>query len=64
MRRATRANHKNRGGQKKGKQEPKQSQQKRGTTTGGAGQRSDADKRYDQVSNPDDAGRRPTDEQR
>ncbi len=58
------ADQKNRGGQKQGNQNPKQSEQHQGTTTGGAGARSDQDKRKDQQSNPDDAVRQPTDEQR
>lgn len=58
------ADQKNRGGQKQGNQNPDQSEQHQGTTTGGAGERSDKDKRKDQQSNPDDAARQPTDEQR
>jgi len=53
-----------RGGQKKGSQTPEQSEQAQGTTTQGAGERSDKDKRQDQQNNPDDARREPTDEQR
>ncbi len=49
------ADQKNRGGQKKGKQQPGQNQQKQGSPTQGAGERSDHDKRQDQMSNPDDA---------
>ena len=58
------ADQKNRGGQKKGNQMPGQSEQHQGTTTGGAGQRSDQDKQQDQRSNPDDARRQATDQQR
>jgi len=58
------ADQKNRGGQKRGKQQPKQPDQKQGTASEGAGERSDRDKRQDQVSNPDDARRQPTNEQR
>ena len=58
------ADQKNRGGQKQGAQQPDQSEQKQGTTTEGAGERSDKDKRADQMSNPDDAQRQPTDQQR
>jgi len=58
------ADQKNRGGQKQGQQKPGQQEQKQGTATQGAGERSDHDKRQDQVSNPDDASRRPTNEQR
>jgi len=58
------ADQKNRGGQKQGNQQPGQAEQKQGTATGGAGERSDHDKRQDQMSNPDDARREPTNEQR
>jgi hypothetical protein len=58
------ADQKNRGGQKKGKLQADLSEQKQGTTTEGAGERSDKDKREDQTSNPDDATRQPTNEQR
>ncbi len=58
------ADQKSRGGQKQGKQQPNQRERKQGTTTGGAGERSDRDKRADQTSNPDDAARQPTHEQR
>jgi len=58
------ADQKNRGGQKKGNQKPKQSQEKQGTTTQGQGERSDQDKRHDQTTNPDDAARQPTDQAR
>jgi len=54
------ADRKNRGGQKKGNQQPNQSAQKQGTTTQGAGERSDKDKHQDQMSNPDDETRQPT----
>jgi len=58
------ADQKNRGGQKQGNQQPEQTERKQGTATEGAGERSGADKRQDQMSNPDDASRRPTNEQR
>lgn len=58
------ADQKNRGGQKQGKQDPEHADQHQGTTTGGAGERSDHDKQQDQRSNPDDAARQPTDRQR
>lgn len=58
------SDQKNRGGQKQGQESPGQSEQKQGTTTQGAGERSDRDKRQDQMSNPDDAARKPTNEQR
>ncbi len=58
------ADQQNRGGQKQGQQQPAQSEQKQGTTTHAAGERSDRDRRRDQMSNPDDASRRPTNEQR
>jgi hypothetical protein len=58
------ADQKNRGGQKQGNQDPQQPEQHQGTTTAGAGQRSDQDKRHDQMTNPDDARRQPTNEQR
>jgi len=57
------ADQTNRGGQKQGNLRPDQSEQKKGTATHGAGERSDADKRADQTSNPDDAQRQPTDQQ-
>ena len=44
-------------------QQPDQPERKQGTTTEGAGERSDQDKRQDQMSNPDDAARQPTDQQ-
>jgi hypothetical protein len=58
------ADQQNRGGQKAGTHPPGQSEQKRGTTTQGTGERSDQDKQADQMSNPDDAKRGPTNEQR
>lgn len=58
------ADQKSRGGQKQVQEQPGQTEQKRGTTTHGLGQRSDQDKRQDQTSNPDDAKRRATNEQR
>ena len=58
------ADQKNRGGQKQGGQHPGESERKQGTTTHGAGERSDRDKQADQTSNPDDARRQPTDKQR
>jgi hypothetical protein len=58
------ADQKNRGGQKQGSQQPDHPEQKQGTTTEGRGERSDQDKRADQMSNPDDARRQPTNEQR
>jgi hypothetical protein len=58
------ADQKNRGGQKRGNESPDQSERKEGTTTGGAGERSDRDQRTDQTSNPDDTRRQPTNEQR
>jgi hypothetical protein len=58
------ADQKNRGGQKKGTQQPDQSEQKQGTATEGTGERSGQDKRNDQMTNPDDAQRQPTNEQR
>src|SRR5262249_20241243 len=63
-RRRTEADQKNRGGQKQGSRQPDQAGKKQGTTAHGAGQRSDQDKREDQMSNPDDANRQPTNEQR
>jgi len=58
------ADQKNRGGQKQGNLQPSQSERKQGTTTEGSGERSDHDKRADQMNNPDDAARQPTNEQR
>jgi hypothetical protein len=54
------ADQKNRGGQKQGQQNPGQNEQKQGTTTQGSGERSNQDKRQDQMNNPDDAARQPT----
>jgi hypothetical protein len=58
------ADQKNRGGQKQGDQNPQQPEQAQGTTTQGAGERSDTDKQQDQRNNPDDARREPTDQKR
>ena len=58
------ADQKNRGGQKAGMQDPNNPDKAQGTTTGGAGERSDKDKQQDQRTNPDDATRQPTNEQR
>ena len=58
------ADQKNRGGQKQGNQNPDNPQTAQGITTRGAAERSDDDKRQDQVTNPDDAGRQPTDKDR
>jgi hypothetical protein len=58
------ADQSSRGGQKVGNRDPGHSDQHRGTATGGAGERSDADKQQDQRNNPDDARRQPTDQQR
>ena len=58
------ADQKNRGGQKQGNQNPQQPEQAQGTTTRGAGERSDRDKQDDQRTNPDDARRQPTDQTR
>ena len=58
------ADQKNRGGQKAGNQTPNEPEQKQGATTGGAGERADQDKLRDQQTNPDDATRQPTDQQR
>ena len=58
------ADQSSRGGQKQGPQDPAHPDQHRGTATGGAGERADADKQQDQRSNPDDARRQPTDQQR
>jgi hypothetical protein len=54
------ADQKNRGGQKMGQQQPNQPEQKQGTATQGTGERNDRDKRQDQMNNPDDARRQPT----
>lgn len=58
------ADQKNRGGQKQGSRRPEPSERKQGTATGGAGERLERDKQSDQSSNPDDARRQPTNEQR
>jgi hypothetical protein len=58
------ADQKNRGGQKQGNQRPDQPEKKQGTAAQGAGEHSDQDKREDQMSNPDDARRQATNEQR
>jgi len=58
------ADQKNRGGKKKGTQQPGQSEQQQGTTAEATGERSDQDKQMDQTSNPDDTRRQPTDKQR
>ena len=58
------ADQTSRGGQKKGTLQPKRPDEKRGTATQGEGERSDHEKRQDQMSNPDDARRQPTNEQR
>jgi len=58
------ADQSSRGGQKAGNLQPDQPDQHRGTATSGAGERSDKDKQQDQRSNPDDANRQPTDQQR
>ena len=55
------ADQSNRGGAKQGNQHPAHSDQAKGNATHGAGERQDADKRKDQMSNPDDAIRKPTD---
>jgi len=57
------ADQKNRGGQKRGKQQPAQPEQKQGTSQAG-GERSDVDRRQDQINNPDDERRQATNEQR
>lgn len=53
------ADTKNRGGQKQGKQQPGQSEEKQGTTTQGQGEWSNHDDRQDQMNHPDDAKRQP-----
>ncbi len=58
------ADQKNRGGQKVSHEQPGSSERKQGGTTEAAGQRLDRDKRTDQMSNPDDRKRQPTNEQR
>lgn len=57
------ADQKNRGGQKKGNQQPGQSDQHQPATPDTAAGRADQDKQRDQRSNPDDARRQPTDQQ-
>jgi hypothetical protein len=58
------ADQSSRGGQKQGNQKPNQPEEARGTTTQWEGERSDRDVQRDQKSNPDDARRQPTDQQR
>ena len=58
------ADDKSRGGQKKADEVHGDTHEHRGTTTHGAGERSDKDKQMDQKSNPDDANRTATDKQR
>jgi hypothetical protein len=58
------ADQTSRGGQKDGGLNPDNPQTARGTATQGAGERSDHDKRQDQMGNPDDAAREPTDKDR
>ena len=58
------ADQKNRGGQKAGNQTPGQPEEHQGHTPETAGGRADADKVRDQQTNPDDAARTPTDQQR
>ena len=58
------ADQKNRGGQKVGGQNPDQPEQHQGRTPDTAAGRADADKQRDQQTNPDDATRTPTDQQR
>jgi hypothetical protein len=58
------ADQESRGGQKAGGLNPENPQTARGTTTQGAGERSDEDKQQDQMTNPDDAAREPTDKDR
>lgn len=58
------ADQASRGGQKKVDAPAGRDDEHRGTATQGAGHRSDADKQRDQRSNPDDAARQPTDQQR
>jgi len=56
------ADQTSRGGQKQGHQETEKTQhteQKRGTATHGKGERSDQDKRNDQMSNPDASRKQP-----
>ncbi len=52
------ADQKNRGGQKKGKLQPRQSEKKQGVNVQGKGRRSDRKKQADQQKNPDDSRRR------
>ena len=58
------ADQKNRGGQKQGNQDDANKDAPQGANTAGSGERSDADKRQDQTTNPDDARRTATDQQR
>jgi hypothetical protein len=58
------ADQTSRGGQKDDGLTPDNPQAARGTTTQGAGERSDQDKRQDQMTNPDDDAREPTDKDR
>lgn len=59
------ADQKNRGGQKTGNQQPDDPQQHQGVKPETAGgERSDRDKQEDRRTNPDDARRQPTDQQR
>ena len=57
------ADQKNRGGQKQGNQNPQQPEKHQGVH-GDAGRRSDQDIQKDQKTNPDDARRQPTDQQK
>jgi hypothetical protein len=59
----TMADQKNRGGQKKGTEQPQQAEEKQHATQQNGGGRSDQDKRKDQTSNPDGARRQPTNQQ-
>lgn len=58
------ADEKNEGGQKQVHQQPGQREQKQSTRTQGTGERSEREKRQDQMSNPDDAMRQSTNQQR
>jgi hypothetical protein len=61
------ADQKNRGGQKLGNQNPDNPQQAQGTNTrqtAQPGERAEQDKRQDQLTNPDDARREATDQER
>lgn len=58
------ADQKNRGGQKQENRQGIPSDQGRGTAESRSRHRSGEDKRADQTSNPDDAKRQPTNEQR